>query len=112
MHEGIERQLVAENWEFLNPCSAETSPRASVLLSRDGPSSSCVAVVLSLNGLCRDEGLLVLQIFFEPDPAVSACTQQLGFLIPMGFGESFCALSPAQCEYWWDSLFLLPRALY
>lgn len=101
------------NWEVLNPCSAEMPPRASVLLSRDRPSSSsAAAVVLLLNDLCRDERLLFLQIYFEPDPAVSACIQQLVFLNPMGFGESCCVLNPAQLEYWWNDLVLLPQVLY
>lgn len=43
--------------------------------------------------------LLLLQIHGEPDPAVFACMQQLGFLDPMGFSESCCVLSPAQLEY-------------
>jgi len=105
---GKERWRALKNWKVLNPCLAEMPPRASVLLSRDWPSSSSVAAVLLLNDLCRDERLLFLQIHFEPDPAISACVQQLGFLNPMGIGESYCVLNPAQLECWWNILALLP----
>lgn len=71
-----------------------------MLLSRDWPSSSSAAAVLLLNDICRNERLLFLQIHFEPDPVVSAYIQQLGFLNPMGFGESYCVLNPSQLEYW------------
>lgn len=46
-------------------------------------------VVLPSNDFCRDEMLLFLQIHFEPDSAAFACIQQLDFLNPVGFRESY-----------------------
>lgn len=57
-----------ENWEVLNPCSVEMSPRALVSLSR-----TVVMVVFPSNDFCRDERLLFLLIHFEPDSAAFAC---------------------------------------
>lgn len=97
------RQLVAEKWGILMP---------PMVLSREGSSCSCMVIVLWLKDFCRDERLLFLQILLEPDIANSACSQQVGFLNPLGFGGSFCVLSPAQGKHWWNNLFLLPQALY
>lgn len=74
-----------QNWEVLNPCSAEVSPRASVSLSRLAFLSRTVMVMLS-DDFYRGERLLFLKINFEPD---SGCIEQLDFLIPVGFRESY-----------------------
>lgn len=51
-------------------------------------------------------------IHFEPDSAAFAYIQQLDFLNPVGFGESYRVLNPDQLEYWWNNLVLLPQVIY
>lgn len=75
-------------------------------------SRTAVMVVLSSNDCCREERLLFLQIHFEPDSAAFAYIQQLDFLNPVGFGESYRVLNPDQLEYWWNNLVLLPQVIY
>lgn len=70
-------------------------------------------VVVSSNEFCRSEReAAVSMIPFEPDSAAFARVQQLDFLNPVGFEESYWVLNPDQLEYWWNNLVLLPLVIY